>query len=153
MLSYGMIGSVQVKDLLHVRPPLILGAIVQWLLTWFAHSPPSLSGFIGRHLRHVRIEVIPRVLQIAEQIGLAVIEPAKVDRVVLYVALPDHIQHFRPDFGVQFSVLLDFCVSETDYPTVAFHCIPFMSLCFTAAGPALKAAKGYSLMLICLLMN
>ena len=117
---------IAVEDLFHVGPPFVRRASRQRLLAGLTDSPPALAGFVRRHRGHVGGEVAAGVLEIAEEIGLPIVELAQVDRVVLDVRLLDASQDVRPYGGVQPLVLFQLFGAQAGYHGIAFHSLSFI---------------------------
>ena len=112
------------EDFLHVRPPFTLGAPREGLLTGHAFTPPLLGNRVGRHLGAIRLEVVADVLEVAEQVVLAVREFAQENGVVTQVAVLDHLQDLGPHRGVQFFVAFDALRGKSYNGRDALHAIP-----------------------------
>ena len=59
------------------------------------------------------------ILEVAEEPAVLV-----VDRVVFYIALPDHVENIGPHFGVILPVLVELIGPQLDDHTIAFHKSP-----------------------------
>src|SRR5690606_36769454 len=71
---------------------------------------------VGRHLRHVGLEVVAVILEIGEEHVVVV-----KDGIVANVALRDHVENFGPHVGVDLRVLLEALRLDADDLSVAFH--------------------------------
>ena len=109
------------EHFLHASPPFTFSAVFQRFLAGDAAGPPFLGGRIRGHPCHVGGVVGAGVFEITEQVMLAVVELAQVDRVVPDIAVLDHFQHIRPDGGVELFVFVDFVGVQCDDGSVAFH--------------------------------
>ena len=58
--------SFQVKDLLHLRPPLSFSARSQWFLQWLHHHPPLLCFCICRDSCLVGCEIAPMIFEVTK---------------------------------------------------------------------------------------
>jgi hypothetical protein len=106
--------SVHVKNLFHVCPPFVRRTAIKRLLARLANGPPLLRGLVGSHLGHVADEISAGVFKVAEEVMPAIIQLAQINRVVLDMALRDHLQDLRPDGGMQLFVFLHLFRAEAD---------------------------------------
>jgi hypothetical protein len=67
------------EDLFHRDPPFALLALDERLLARIGQFPPSLRVGIGGHLGHIGFEVAPNVLEVAEEIRIAIIQLSQKD--------------------------------------------------------------------------
>src|ERR1700730_2662456 len=84
--------SVQMEYLFHFSPPLSGLARRQRLLHRTHHRPPLPCFDMSCHPRHIALEVVTGILEVAEQ---PVVFPE--DRVAFDVAGADHLHNFWPD--------------------------------------------------------
>src|SRR4030043_1250486 len=78
--------SVRVEDFLHPAPKLLRAMGRNRELAGVGLFPPFLGCRISSHLGHVGLAIVPRVLEIREEVGLSGIDLLEVDRVVPDVA-------------------------------------------------------------------
>ena len=120
--------SVEMKNLFHYAPPFVRGAVFDRLLAGLAAIPPPLGGRVSSHFCHIGGEVVAGVLEVAEEVMLAVIEHAQVDRVVPDVAFPDRVEDAGPDRRVKPLVFLHPVGMKREDHAVSFGCVHGMYL-------------------------
>ena len=93
-------------------PPFLLASRFQRDLARIAKLPPLLRFGIGSHFGHVGFEVDPCVFKVRKKEAISMI-----DGIIVNIAFVYHLEHSRPDGGMEALVLLQlFWADAYDLP-------------------------------------